>query len=121
MQAWSPYLVKDVQCLERVQRRATKLVYELKGVAYEERLKQLGLRTLEQRRLRARRPHIDIQTADQQNGNRCIAILPAQDTNSQYQRASFEIVRARSQNKCQAEQFKSASLGTLERTASRSC
>jgi hypothetical protein len=123
VQAWSPYLVKDMQCMEIVQLRATKLLYELKGTAYEERLKQLGLTTLEQRRLPGvRRPHIDIQTADQQNGNRRISILPApaQNTNSQYQRAWFEIVRARCQNKYQEEQFQSACFGTLERTVSRS-
>lgn len=51
-QAWSPYLLQDVRALERVQRRATKLVPELSHLPYEERCQQLGLQTLEDRRTR---------------------------------------------------------------------
>ena len=54
VQAWSPYLEKDKVLLEKVQRRATKLVPELKQLSYEDRLKGLGgLTTLETRRERA--------------------------------------------------------------------
>ena len=53
VQAWSPYLEKDKVLLEKVQRRATKLVPELKELSYEDRLKGLGLTTLETRRERA--------------------------------------------------------------------
>ena len=51
-QVWSPYYVKDIEQLEQVQRRATKLVPELKDMEYEDRVKALGLFTLSQRRVR---------------------------------------------------------------------
>ena len=51
-QAWSPHLQKDKTCLEKVQRRATKMVKGLKKLPYETRLKRLGIYTLERRRLR---------------------------------------------------------------------
>jgi len=52
VQVWSPYLERDKQVLEKVQRRATKLVPELQHMSYEERLSNLGLTTLEARRVR---------------------------------------------------------------------
>ena len=52
VQAWSPYYAKDILMLEKVQRRATTLVIGLKEFIYEERLTQLKLYRLEERRLR---------------------------------------------------------------------
>ena len=52
VQSWNPYYIKDIECLERVQRYATRLVTELSGLGYEERLERLDLYTLKQRRLR---------------------------------------------------------------------
>ena len=49
---WSPYYKKDKIMIENVQRRATKLVSTLKNLNYSERLKRLGLPTLEYRRER---------------------------------------------------------------------
>ena len=52
VQAWRPYRKKDIDTLERIQRRATKMIPELRDLSYEERLKECGLTTLETRRLR---------------------------------------------------------------------
>ena len=49
---WSPYLKKDIRRLEAVQRRATKFVKNISHLSYEERLRALGLPTLEYRRER---------------------------------------------------------------------
>ena len=52
IQAWRPYRKKDIDTLERIQRRATKMIPELRDLSYEERLKECGLTTLETMRLR---------------------------------------------------------------------
>ena len=52
IQAWRPYRKKDIDMLERVQRRATKMIPKLRNISYEMRLKECGLTTLETRRLR---------------------------------------------------------------------
>jgi ribonuclease P/MRP protein subunit RPP40 len=53
IQAWRPHLLKDINILEKVQRRATRMIVECKGKEYEERLEIVGLTTLERRRTRA--------------------------------------------------------------------
>jgi hypothetical protein len=52
VQAWNPYLRKDIDLLERVQRRATKMIVGMQGRSYVDRLKMLNLTTLETRRMR---------------------------------------------------------------------
>merc|ERR1712035_20916 len=49
---WSPSTKKHIRKLERIQRAATKLPQRLRDLTYEERLRILGLTTLEQRRER---------------------------------------------------------------------
>ena len=49
--AWSPWQRKDMDTLEKIQHRATRRMSDVRGT-YEERLEQLGLTTLEERRTR---------------------------------------------------------------------
>jgi len=46
---WSPYKKGDIEAIEKVQKRATKLVFSLKKLPYKKRLLQLNL-------------HLEIQT-----------------------------------------------------------
>ena len=52
IQAWSSYLDKDIKIMEKIQRKATKMVPALRHSQYEDMLKKLVIYSLAPRRLR---------------------------------------------------------------------
>jgi hypothetical protein len=58
VQAWSPWQQGDKDALEKVQRRAVGMISGLRGREYEERLRELRLTTLEERRHQADMLHM---------------------------------------------------------------
>jgi len=52
VQVWNPFLAKDIDLLEKVQRHATKCLHSLSNLSYEEWLERLDLYSLFCRRQR---------------------------------------------------------------------
>ena len=52
IQVWSPTYEKDCWLLERVQKRATKMIQGIRNLQYEDRLRTLNMFSLKYRRLR---------------------------------------------------------------------
>ena len=55
---WSPYRKCEIDAIESVQRRATRILPELRGLNYEARLRSLKLPTLTYHRLRGDVIHV---------------------------------------------------------------
>ena len=53
VQFWSPHLRRDIDKMEKIQRRATKMFPEIRNHSYHQRIHYLYLISLLQRRLRA--------------------------------------------------------------------
>ena len=47
VQAWSSFLWKDIELLDKVQKRASRMIDDFAAKDYNDRLKELGLTTLE--------------------------------------------------------------------------
>ena len=52
VQAWHPYLKKNMKALQQVQHRATKMIKGFRNLSYKDRLDELDLLTLEDRYIR---------------------------------------------------------------------